>query len=65
MKLYDLATDHFLRFQEVHDAYTAGKTDIENLWSMKDEHRYVQFTREFDELNKELREYLESLSVCE
>lgn len=65
MKLYDLATDHFLRFKEVHDANTAGRTDIENLWSMEDEHRYVQFTREFDELNKVLREYLESLSVCE
>lgn len=65
MKLNDLATEHFLRFQEVYDAYSAGKKKIENLWTTEDEHRYIRFTQDLDTLNKKLREYLESLSVCE
>ena len=65
LKLNDLANEHFLRFQEAYDAYSAGKKEIENLWTTEDEHRYKRFALALDELNKKLREYLEALSVCE
>lgn len=63
--MHDLITTQFLEIQAKHDAFEKGQGRIEDLWNDELEKRFIEIARGMERLNKRLRAYLESLSVCE
>ena len=65
LKVYDLILNQYLAFGNKLDLFVAGKSSLEDLWDTQFEKDYQTLCLEMNSLSVALRDYLNTLTICE